>query len=167
MLLNIPKEIVSYSFIVNKIFVLVFISLYRGWSVLKLNAQGFVLKLNNIYFYKCNNFNICNNIILGLYKNYNKFLKLRGMGFKYLLVRYSLLLKINFSNRLVYNIENNMKIYYKTKQQINVVSRCLFKIQNLMFFFNDLNRKHIYKKKGVFIKGYIYFLKFSSKKLKF
>ena len=159
-MLKISKEIILYSLIVNDFFCLILLSMFRGWLIIQIKFR--TNSKNQIYSYQ-----YIFNIILGFIKNFKKMLKIRGMGFKVSVVKTKLIIKIGLSHRIIYILENNLKIKYNNKQFIIIYSRCLSSIKNFYFLFQKFNSKNKYKKKGNFFKGIIYFLKFNSKKTKF
>lgn len=104
---------------------------------------------------------------LGCYKNFVQLLNLRGMGYKVLLVKSTLVLKLSQSHRLVYTLKKNLKVLYINKQILKVLSKSLNLLKKVIYFLQKYGKINTYKKKGIFFKGSIVSLKISSKKSKF
>lgn len=144
---------VYYSF-KKKFNYILLLSLFSGWGVL-------CFKLNkNFYNYFLNN-------LLGFYTYFIVFLKMKGMGFKFNIVKDVLVLRVGFSHKILYNLKKSTKLIFKNKQFLVISSRYLSVIRNLIFFFRRLNKQNVYKLKGIFFKGMFIKLKLSSKKVKF
>lgn len=156
-MLCLPKEVVFYSFIVKKILLVLILSMFRGWGIIKLNVTNFFSRFYSLLFV----------VYLGMYKNFNFFFKFRGVGFKVSVLKSNLIFKLGYSHRILYSINSNKKIYYKEKQVLDISSRNWLHIKKLFYFFQKLNVRKKYKKKGVFFKGMFFFFKLSSKKAKF
>lgn len=108
------------------------------------------------------------NLVFGLFRTFLFCLVLKGMGFKFLgLQRFGVLVKLGFSHRIFFKIPNDIKIYYKTKQLFFVKSRSFFLLKKILYSFFKLKKILVYKRKGIVFKGSIFFLKQTSKKLKF
>ena len=92
---------------------------------------------------------------------------MKGMGFKFNIVKDVLVLRVGFSHKILYNLKKSTKLIFKNKQFLVISSRYLSVIRNLIFFFRRLNKQNVYKLKGIFFKGMFIKLKLSSKKVKF
>ena len=112
-MLCLPKEVVFYSFIVKNILLVVILSMFRGWSIIRVKVTNFFSKFYSLLFV----------VYLGMYKNFNFFFKFRGVGFKVSVLKSNLIFKLGYSHRILYNINSNKKIYYKEKQILNIYSR--------------------------------------------
>jgi len=104
---------------------------------------------------------------LGFYRFFLQCLILKGMGYKTLILKPFLFLKLSQSHRLVYRVKKNIKISYLNKQLLFIRSKFINILKILIYFLQKYSKVNIYKKKGFFLKGSIIFTKLSSKKSKF
>lgn len=163
--MNVPKEIVCYFFKQNNFSYLLVLSNLQGWGILKCNLYGiFYNSLCDYYYKKDNQENI---FILGFYKNYTCFLKLKGMGFKTVTVNKNLIFKLGCSHRILYILKKDALIVLEQKYLIQINTRSLNLIKNAIGILKSIKLPSPYKIKGIFIKGSCLILKISSKKSKF
>jgi hypothetical protein len=109
---------------------------------------------------------ILRNLVYGLIKTYYKYIKLRGRGFKYLLVQSTLSIKFGFSHKLYYTIPNNICITLLTKQVLKVTCKSSHLLNSVFFDLHSIRKLNKYKGKGlIYYKDYL-MLKASSKKTK-
>ena len=165
------KEIILYCFNKNSNLFLILISNLQGWGLVQLKYKFFIIKANKLFIYNLlalikSYISFLINFFLGFFKNYFQYLKIKGMGFKIILVGLNLLLKLGFSHRIIYICMNNWRFQYLNKQLLKINSRCFFTIKNFVYSFQKIRKLNSYKKKGIFIKGSIIKIKVSSKKAK-
>jgi ribosomal protein L6P/L9E len=89
------------------------------------------------------------------------------MGYKNAIIGSKLILRLAPSHRLVYNIQDNLKLTYINKQYLVLKSKSLSLVKKVVFFLQKFGKINAYKKIGIFLKGNIIFVKTSSKKSKF
>jgi hypothetical protein len=163
--MNIPNETVCYFLKQNIFSYLLVLSNLQGWGILKCCIYGSFYNKNFDYYYKKS---IQESIfILGFYKNYTCFLKLKGMGFKSVVVNKNLIFKLGCSHRIIYVLKKNLLVILEQKYLIQINTRCLNKIKNAISIMKSIKLTSSYKIKGIFIKGSYVILKISSKKSKF
>lgn len=172
-MLNIPKEVIVYAYKQENQIFLVILSVSQGWGLVKVNLKHIFLKkkfcfsiLKNkriVNSYK----NLIINFILGFYRYFFQFVKLKGMAYKAMVVSSTLVFKLGYSHRILYTSYKNIKVLYLSKQLLMVIGRSINKIKNIIYTLRSLRKVNVYKKKGIFFKGSIVKLKQSSKKSKF
>jgi ribosomal protein L6P/L9E len=165
----ISNKVVTYSFLKNKkIFGLV-ISPNKGWGFLELK-QYFLLKKDQLHPIVLNHksyLSFLTIIFLGFYKGYFRFLKLKGMGYKFIRLKNNIIFKFGFSHRLIYSNYINIYCLYISKYLLRLESRSYWQLINVTNSFTNIRKNNMYKKKGIFLKGSIINIKISSKKSKF
>lgn len=161
------KEIIFYGFKLNNNFFFIVLSNLFGWTIIKINSRYMLFNLNlKLNFYKIFGVFFLRSF-LGFYRLFLQCLILKGMGYKSLILKPFLFLKLSQSHRLVYKVKKNIKISYLNKQLLFIRSKFLTILKNLIYFLQKYSKVNIYKKKGFFLKGSIIFTKVSSKKSKF
>lgn len=88
------------------------------------------------------------------------------MGNKIVKILYNLMFKVGCSHRLVYLLSKDIRIYYISKHLIQIKSRSIYYLKQLIYNFKGINKINAYKRKGIYIKGSIGIFKTNSKKLK-
>ena len=156
---------VWYFFKQNTFSYLLVLSNLQGWGILKCCVHAsFYNNFFDYYYKKDTQVNI---FILGFYKNYTCFLKLKGMGFKTVVVNKNLIFKLGCSHRITYVLKKNVLVILEQKYLIQINTRSLNTIKNAISILKSIKIPSPYKIKGVFIKGSYISLKISSKKSKF
>jgi len=89
------------------------------------------------------------------------------MGFKFIVVKNIIILKLGYSHRILFLSEVDTQVLYLNKYLIKIDCRSIFQLKKIVHSFLRARKKNAYKKKGIFIKGSILKLKLSSKKSKF
>jgi len=130
----------------------------------------FLLKNKELYYFLRSSksyHSILVHIFFGFQKGYSTFLKLRGLGYKFIRVFQTIVLKLGFSHRSIFINFLNVYCKFITKYILFFNTRSFFVIKKVIQFFNIIRKKNIYKKKGIFLKGSLISIKISSKKSKF
>ena len=165
----ISNKVVTYYFIKNKIIFVLVISVNKGWGFLKLK-QYFFIKKSQLYYIVVNNksyLSFLTIIFLGFYRGYFRFLKLKGMGYKFIRLKDNIIIKFGFSHRLIYMNQINIYCLYISKYTLRFESRSCWQLIKVANYFTNIRKNNVYKKKGIFIKGSVNTIKTSSKKSKF
>lgn len=170
----ISTELVSYYIkIKGKKYVLV-ISLLLGWGLLRILSGMVLSKKNKIYLFKKKKSYLTGGILLnlilfGLCKKYVYFIKVRGMGFKGVVIKSKdiVSLKLGFSHRIFFKLVEGIKMHFMKKQLFQFESRNYSQMLNIIYVLKKIQKINVYKKKGIFSKGEIFKLSVSSKKVKF
>lgn len=162
------KELSTFTIKNKKNPFLLVLSISQGWGIVKLiNNQISTNNSFKTFFYSKVYSCFFSNVILGLFKNYYYYLKLKGMGFKSLVHIKGLVLKLGYSHRILFSIKKEISFIYLTRQSMILKSRNIATLKDAMFYLTTLKKKSVYKKKGVFLKGSIVKIKLTSKKSKF
>ena len=169
---TIPNELSCYFLKKNSIFLSLFISCLRGWGLFNLNSKCVLTSkyslLNYSFTYATKGYFICLSVYcLGFYRNYFHYIKLKGMGFKAILIKKQLLFKLGYSHRIIVHIKTNVKFWYIAKQVFRIESRDFSTLKQFIFSVFNFRKVGVYKKKGLYLKGSLIKLKLSSKKSKF
>ena len=106
-------------------------------------------------------------IFLGFQKGYFQYLKLKGMGYKFINTGNNIILKFGFSHRIVYVNSIDTQSKFITKYLLGLESRSLWTLKRIVQSFINVRKKNVYKKKGIFLKGCLINIRVSSKKAKF
>jgi ribosomal protein L6P/L9E len=106
-------------------------------------------------------------IFLGFQKGYFKYLKFKGVGYKFVTTLNNLSLKFGFSHRIAYVNYINTKCKFISRHFLHLEVRSLLTSKSIVQSFNNIRKKNIYKKKGIFLKGSLIHTRISSKKSKF
>ena len=145
--MRVPKEIVCYVFKENNFVFLLVLSNLQGWGLIKLLISSSFFNNNFNYYYKeIDQVNIYN-FILGFYKNYICFLKIKGMGFKGVLINKNLMLKIGYSHKTLFIKKKDLLIRYAQKYLFKIDSRCLNLLKNVVYILQEIKPANTYKKK--------------------
>lgn len=170
MLHNLSKNTVSYCFLKKKNLFGLVLSLSKGWGIINFNRYFFLLKNKEFYSFipwKKSYLSFLMMYFLGFQKGYFKYLKLKGMGFKFVSINNKLIIKIGFSHRVVFINFINIYCGFINKYFLVFESRSFWSLGKLLQIFSNIRKKNIYKKKGIFLKGALINIKISSKKSKF
>lgn len=170
MLYNSSKNTISYCFFKNKKLFGLVLSLSKGWGIIDFNHYYFLIKNSEFYsfvLWKKSYSSFLMAFFLGFQKGYFKYLKLKGMGYKFLSVNHNLIIKIGFSHRVIYINSLNIYCGFINKYLLRFESRSLWSLKKLVQTFLNIRQKNSYKKKGIFLKGSLINIKINSKKSKF
>jgi len=124
-------------------------------------------KLFSIAFKKRSYFSLLKIIFWGFNKGYIQYLKLKGMGYKFVHISNNIILKFGFSHRIIYAVYSNVYCLFINKYLIKLESRSFLDLKRVIDSLSNVRKNSIYKKKGIFLKGSLISLKISSKKAKF
>ena len=105
MLATISKNTTTYCFLQNKKIFLLIITSSKGWGIVSFQKPYFLIKQNKAFFFlrHIKSYSTFLSIIfLGFQKGYFQYLKLKGMGYKFILTNSNIILKFGFSHRVVY-----------------------------------------------------------------
>jgi len=165
----ISNKAVSYYFIQNKKIFSLVVSSSKGWGFLELK-QYFLLKNNQIHpiVAKSKSYlSFITTMFFGFYKGYFKFLKLKGIGFRFIRLKNNIIFKFGVSHRLIYINYINVYCLYISKYLLRFEGRSYWQMTKVINSFIHIRKNNMYKKKGIFLKGSIINIKISSKKSKF
>lgn len=164
------KNIVSYCFLQkNKLFGLI-LSVRKGWGIINFPKSFFLIKEKELHFFLSYNKTyliFLSNVFLGFQRGYFIFLKLKGIGYKYMWVKQDLILKFGVSHRIIFINYLNLYCKFINKYALFYMTRSFGLLKNLVQSFKKIRKENNYKKKGIFLKGSLITLKVSSKKSKF
>ena len=160
----------TYCFLQNKKLFGLVVSFSKGWGIFSFKKDYFLLKENNCYsflYHRKSQFTLLSIFFLGFQRGYFYYLKLKGIGYKFTMLKDNIIFKFGFSHRIVYI--NYIDVYCKffTKYLLFLESRSLWVLKKLLYDFFNIRKKNAYKKKGIFLKGCLFSIKISSKKSKF
>nr|QFP99045.1 ribosomal protein L6 [Rhizaria sp.] len=167
---NFSNNTVSYCFLQNKKLFSLILSVSKGWGVISFKKYFFLIKNHEFYPLLLQNksyFNFLIIVFLGFQKGYFQYLKLKGMGFKFIIAKNNIILKFGFSHRIVYINYTSVYCQFITKYLLYLESRSLWTLKKVNQLFSIIRKKNVYKKKGIFLKGTFINIKISSKKSKF
>jgi ribosomal protein L6P/L9E len=142
----------------------------KGWGILCFQQIFFLIKKNELYSFLPHNkafLTFLTIFFVGFQKGYFQYLKLKGMGYKFIRVGANLILKFGYSHRIVYVNYGDVYCKFFTKFILRLETRSLWLLSNITYFFRNIRKRNMYKKKGIFFKGALITLKSSSKKSKF
>jgi hypothetical protein len=178
-LVQVQQKIVMYNFANNvviysvsyekKLFGLV-LSVSKGWGLINMAVSLSLISNYKILIFskfKKSYLHWIESLLLGFHAGYYQYIVLKGMGFKFIHVKDSIILKIGYSHRILFYLSSNILCTYLTKYTLKVNCRSINKLTQLIKFFLVTRKKSGYKKKGIFIKGSTHKIKLSSKKSKF
>lgn len=140
----------------------VVISLNKGWLWIKISdiiLLYFVFNTNNNYLFKNVKINSYLNYFLGFFLPYTKLLKLFGTGYKLTDYNFYFFLRNNLSHKTLIILFKNIKCFLVKKTVFILQSRKLDWIQNTICNLRVFCNKNNYKKKGIFYKNEVLFLK--------
>jgi ribosomal protein L6P/L9E len=146
------------------------ISSSKGWSVISCQEPYFLIKEKRVFFFLSHTksfSSFVSIVFLGLQKGYFQYLKLKGMGYKFVNTSNNIALKLGFSHRIIYVNPINTKCSFISKYFLGLEARSLWTIKKIVQSFNSIRKKNVYKKKGIFLKGCLIDIRVSSKKSKF
>lgn len=130
----------------------------------------FLAKEKKLYFLlssKKSYSNFLSIIFLGFQRGYFQYLKLRGIGYKWIYTHKNIVLKLGFSHRITYINALDTQSNYISRYLLKIESRSLWTLKKILQSFYNIRKKNIYKKKGIFLKGSLVNIKVNSKKSKF
>ena len=120
------KNSISYCIIKNnKLFCLV-LSFGKGWGLFSLKKNFFLLKNLEFYplvFYEKSFFSWLTIIFFGFQKGYFKFIKLKGIGYKFIVFQNNIILKFGYSHRIIYKSYLDVYCRYLNKYLLSFSSR--------------------------------------------
>jgi ribosomal protein L6P/L9E len=166
-----PKELAIYFFNTKSKLFLIIISNLQGWFIICVKYNFILVKSNKLYIYNLLDFiktyiYYLINTFIGFLKNYFQYVKLKGMGYKVMVLTSNFSLKLGFSHRILYLCSNDLRINYLNKQLIKIESRSLLSIKSIIYLFQNIRKMSAYKIKGVFLKGSVVSIKINTKKSK-
>jgi len=151
----------------NEVF-LVMVSLFKGWGIVKIKNNCYIEKKRKFIIY--NNLflmpavlKLLNNIVLGFYREFYCFLKLKGKGYKIINYKKGFFIKLGFSHRVLLTKIREVKLYLVNKQMLILKGRNSFKLLSLISNLKTLCKVGSYVKKGIFLKGLILKVKKNTK----
>lgn len=166
----ISNKTVSYYFKQNKKLFGLVLSSYKGWGILLLKQDFFLIKKNELYpivLASKSYLTLLTVIFLGFYRGYFKFLKLKGMGYRFINIKNNIIFKFGFSHRIIYINYVDIYCLFISKYILRFESRSLWLLTKVINCFKNIRKNNVYKKKGIFFKGFLISIKISSKKSKF
>lgn len=170
MLSSFSKNTVSYCFLKKKKLFLLVLTSVKGWGVISCSEPYFLMKDKKVFFF-LSHMKSCSTsisiIFLGFQKGYFQYLKIKGMGYKFVSTSNAILLKFGFSHRVLYLNSIDTKCDFVTRYILCLEVRSLCILKKNSFFFNSIRKKNVYKKKGIFFKGLLINIRIGSKKSKF
>ena len=164
------KNTINYCFLQNKKLFGLVLSSSKGWGIISFQEIFFLVKNKELYSFLLSSksySSILVHIFFGFQKGYSTFLKLKGLGYKFIRVLDIIILKFGFSHRIIFINFLNVYCKYVTKYILFFNTRSFWVIKKLIQSFNIIRNINIYKKKGIFLKGSLITIKMSSKKSKF
>lgn len=164
------KNTISYCIIKNNKLFCIVLSFRKGWGLFLLKKQFFLVKSLEFYplfFYEKSFFNWLTIIFFGFQKGYFKYIKLKGIGYKFIVFRNNIILKFGFSHRIIYKSYLDVYCKYLNKYLLLFVSRSFWRVDCIYNWFRFLRKFNVYKKKGIFLKGAYINIKINNKKAKF
>lgn len=170
MLSTFSKNIVTYCFLKKKKLFMLVLSSSKGWGIILCQRSYFLLKDKKVFFFlpHMKSYSTSMSIIfLGFQKGYFKYLKLKGMGYKFISVGSNIILKFGFSHRVVYVNHIDTECKFITRFILGLETRSLWTLKKIISSFKIIRKKNVYKKKGIFLKGLLINIRVSSKKSKF
>lgn len=109
-------------------------------------------------------------LLFGLVKGYKCYLKLRGAGYKFRLIKtayyFGLIIRVGYSHLIFINLGSNFRIKFLSKLILLFYSNDLWFLKNKIQSIKLKKQVNVYKEKGILYKNFVYVLKKSSK-LKF
>ena len=138
------------------------LSSHFGWGLFKINKSD--ISCNRL---KKSVISLWYNQLFGLLRNYKMFYQFKGMGFKIFVPSLGLIFKIGYSHRIFVAKHREVKYFFIIKKLLFIQSRNANTFMNLIHWLRNLKHNSIYLKKGIYIKGFLYNLKMTSKKSKF
>ena len=171
MLFSLSKNTLSYCFFKNNKLFLLVISSFKGWGIVSFDKKVYILLKNKSFFcfltHNKSFLKFLQIFFLGLQKGYFQYLKIKGMGYKFTKVSGGLVIKFGFSHRIIVKFFLDVYCKFITRYLLYCNTRSLWSLQRLTQSFRLIRKKDSYKKKGIFIKGNLIWIKTSSKKSKF
>jgi hypothetical protein len=118
----------TYCFLQNKkIFVLI-VSRCKGWGLILCREPYFLIKKKNSFFFSVNlkSYDSYLSIIfLGFQRGYFQYLKLKGMGYKFINRINNIILKFGFSHRVIYINSIDTKCSFINRSLLGFETRSL------------------------------------------
>lgn len=170
MLHSSSQNTVTYCFLQNKKLFMLILSSSKGWGILCFQRMFFLIKKNELYSFLPYNkayLTFLTIFFIGFQRGYFQYLKLKGMGYKFIRAGTNFLLKFGYSHRIVYINYADVYCKFLTKFILRLETRSLWLLSKITYAFSNIRKKNMYKKKGIFLKGALITLKSSSKKSKF
>jgi hypothetical protein len=127
-LATILKNTTTYCFLQKKKLFMLIITSSKGWGIISFQKPYFLIKQNKIFFLfpHLKSYSALLSIIfLGFHKGYFQYLKLKGMGYKFILTSNSIVLKFGFSHRVAYINFIDTKCKFLTRYLLELEVRSL------------------------------------------
>lgn len=163
-------NIITYYFSYHKHIIGLFLSTFKGWSVVNLNYTVGLVKHKELNLFPTPNKTQTawlEAILFGLHRGYFHYLQLKGMGFKFIVAKGNIVLKIGYNHRILFLLGKDIYVRYLSKFLLKINCRSIDQLKWNIHSFLKTRKSNPYKKKGIFIKGSVIKLKLSSKKTKF
>jgi hypothetical protein len=167
---KIADNVISYYFSHNKKVIGLILSASKGWGLLNLKYRVGLVKNTEMHLFPAHDkssINWLKSILFGFQKGYFQYIHLKGMGFKFIIVKNVIIFKLGYSHRILFLSNVDTQVIYLSKYLIKIDCRSITQLKQIVHSFLKIRKKNAYKKKGIFIKGSIIKLKLSSKKSKF
>jgi ribosomal protein L6P/L9E len=149
---------------------LIVLSSCKGWGIISCQKFYSLIKKTKVFFLSSSiktYLSFLSIIFLGFQKGYFQYLKLKGIGYKFINTNKNIILKLGFSHRIVYINFIDTKCKLITKYLLSFEARSIWSIKKIINSFNIIRKKNMYKKKGIILKGSLIAVRISSKKAKF
>jgi len=170
MLQTLSKNTSTYCFLQKKKLFMLVITASKGWGVTLCQGPYFLIKDRNKFFFISQTksyYSLISIIFLGFQKGYFQYLKLKGIGYKFINKDNKIILKFGFSHRIIYINLLDTKCNFIHRNLLGLETRSIWAIKKITQSFNNIRKKNVYKKKGFFLKGSLIHIRVSSKKSKF
>jgi ribosomal protein L6P/L9E len=169
MLSVLSKNITTYCFLQNKKLFLLVLTSSKGWGINSYQKPYFLVKEKKVFYlsYTKSYSSFISIIFLGFQKGYFQYLKLKGIGYKFIHTINNIILKFGFSHRIIYINSIDTECRFISRYLLSLEARSLWTLKKIVQSFNNIRKKNVYKKKGLFLKGSLISILASSKKSKF
>jgi hypothetical protein len=164
------KNTTTYCFLQNKNLFMLILSSSKGWGITLCHEPYFLIKDRKKIFFlpdKKSYSSFISIIFLGFQKGYFQYLKLKGMGYKFINTNNNIILKFGFSHRIIYVNWIDTECKFITRHILALETRSFWTSKKIVQSFTSIRKKNVYKKKGIFLKGCLINIQVSSKKSKF
>ena len=167
---KITDNVITYYFSHHTKVIGLILSVSKGWGLINLKYKVGLIKNTELHLFPVQNkssINWLKSILFGFQKGYFQYIHLKGMGFKFIVIKNIIILKLGYSHRILCLSRKDTQVLYLNKYLIKIDCRSIFQLKKIVHSFLKIRKNNAYKKKGIFIKGSIVKLKLSSKKSKF
>jgi hypothetical protein len=144
MLSTFSKNTTTYCYMQNKKLFMLVLSSSKGWGVISCQGPYFLIREKKVFFFLSyiKSFSSFISIVFsGLQKGYFQYLKVRGMGYKFVNLSNHIVLKFGFSHRIVYVNHINTKCKFISKYFLTLEARSLWTIKKIVQSFNNIRKK--------------------------